>query len=237
MNDGNLAVSHTPAVRIDNLSFAWIAGQPVLRIGRLAIGRAERVFVRGPSGSGKSTLLAIIGGVVAPDTGHVGVLDRDLASLSGAERDAFRADHIGFIFQMFNLLPYLSVLENVTLPCRFSAQRRAAAIGAGGSVDAEARRLLGKLGLGKEGLLRRSVTQLSIGQQQRAAAARALIGRPELVIADEPTSALDADAREDFIDLLNEECAAVGATVIFVSHDRSLSGRFDRTIALDELDG
>lgn len=229
MSDGGLAVE------IEDLRFAWVAGQPLLRIERFVIGRAERVFVQGASGSGKSTLLAIVGGVLSTDSGSVKVLDQDLQALSSAKRDAFRADRVGFIFQMFNLLPYLSLLENVTLPCRFSARRRAAAARESGSVEAEARRLLTALGLGDEGLLGRPPTELSIGQQQRAAAARALIGRPDLIIADEPTSSLDADARENFIDLLSGECTAVGAAVIFVSHDRSLGRRFDRAVSIGEI--
>jgi putative ABC transport system ATP-binding protein len=150
--------------------------------------------------------------------------------MSGAARDRFRADHIGFIFQMFNLIPYLSVVENVRLPCGFSRRRRANAERAGGSVGAEALRLLDHLDMTHDGLLRRPVTELSVGQQQRVAAARALIGAPEIIIADEPTSSLDADRRAAFIDLLFAECAREQATLVFVSHDASLAGRFDRAV-------
>jgi putative ABC transport system ATP-binding protein len=223
------------AVEIHDLRFAWTAEQPLLQIRRLAVGRTERLFLQGASGSGKSTLLAIIGGVLSAGAGSVKVLNQNLNELSGAGRDAFRADRIGFIFQMFNLLPYLTVLENVTMPCRFSARRRTAAENESGSIEAEARRLLSKLGLSDEALIARTPMELSIGQQQRAAAARALIGRPDLIIADEPTSSLDADAREDFIDLLNQECAAAGTAVVFVSHDQSLGRRFDRTITLGDI--
>ena len=137
---------------------------------------------------------------------------------------------------MFNLVPFLSVLDNVTLPCRFSARRREAAAARGGA-EAEARRLLEHLDLGPEARSRRAVTALSVGQQQRVAAARALIGRPEIVLADEPTSALDADRREAFVRLLFRECAAEGATLLFVSHDRSFAPLFDRTLALDQAAG
>ncbi len=139
------------------------------------------------------------------------------------------------IFQMFNLLPYLSVLENVTLPCRFSAPRRARAIAAAGSVVAEARRLLAHLGLDDLGLERRAAAELSVGQQQRVAAARALIGRPDLIVADEPTSALDTDRRLDFVELLHRECESTAAALLFVSHDRSLAGHFDRVAELPAL--
>jgi putative ABC transport system ATP-binding protein len=144
-------------------------------------------------------------------------------------------DRIGFIFQMFNLLPYLSVRDNVALPCRFSARRRARALTEATDIRTEAERLLGHLGLSDRDLLDRRVTELSIGQQQRVAAARALIGRPELVIADEPTSSLDTDARGDFLALLMRECTAAGSAIVFVSHDRSLAARFDRQVELTEL--
>jgi putative ABC transport system ATP-binding protein len=230
-----LATNATAAVELTNLSFAWKHSEPVLAIRRFAVARNERVFLQGPSGSGKSTLLAIVGGVLTPDAGQVVVLGSDLKALSAAKRDAFRADHVGFIFQMFNLLPYLSIVDNVVLPCRFSARRRQAALRHGAGVAQEAERLLAHLGLTDRRLLNRRVDQLSIGQQQRVAAARALIGRPELVIADEPTSSLDADARDDFIELLLQEADAAGAAVIFVSHDRSLGERFDRSVALGEI--
>ncbi|HSM23175.1 MAG TPA: ATP-binding cassette domain-containing protein, partial [Rubrivivax sp.] len=143
-------------------------------------------------------------------------------------RDAFRADHVGYVFQQFNLLPYLSVLDNVRLPCRFSRRRAARA-----PADA-AEHLLARVGLA-EALWRRPAAQLSVGQQQRVAAARALIGAPELVIADEPTSALDTDLREAFMDLLLEACAGAGSTLVFVSHDDRLAARFDRRLELPAI--
>ena len=194
--------------------------------------RGERLFVRGPSGSGKSTLLSLLGGMVLPQTGTVRVLGQDLAELGGAGRDRFRADHVGFIFQMFNLIPYLSVVENVVLPCGFSARRSEQAAKAGGSVQAEALRLLEHLDMADPDILGRRVTDLSVGQQQRVAAARALIGAPELIIADEPTSALDADRRLAFIELLFEECAREKSTLVFVSHDAELAAKFDRSVEL-----
>jgi len=194
----------------------------------------ERVFIHGPSGSGKSTLLALLGGVLIPERGSVQVLGTELSSLPPARRDRFRGDHVGFVFQLFNLVPYLSVLENVVLPCRFSARRRGRAINAGGSVHAEAVRLLSHLDL-EPSLLARQVTDLSVGQQQRVAAARALLGRPEIVVADEPTSALDANRQESFLRLLLQECAAAGATLLFVSHDRRLAVQFTREIDLEAV--
>jgi len=220
-------------VELCGVRFAWPnAVAPVIDIETLRILRGERIFLRGPSGSGKSTLLSLIAGVVAPRAGTVRVLGQDLGALGGARRDAFRADHVGFIFQMFNLLPYLSVVENVTLPCGFSRMRRARIAD---RIDAEAVRLLRQLDMGSADLLRRPVTELSVGQQQRVAAARALIGAPELVIADEPTSALDADRRAAFIDLLFHECAQTQAALIFVSHDATLVPLFDRAIELRDI--
>lgn len=226
----------TTAIAIRDLEFRWRAdAPPTLLIDRLEVNRGERLFIKGPSGSGKSTLLSLLGGVTTPQCGSLEVLGQGLQGLSGAQRDHFRADHIGFVFQMFNLLPYLSMVENVTLPCRFSKRRRERVQAQGLSLEAEALRLLEHLDLADEKLLARPVTELSVGQQQRVAVARALIGAPELVIADEPTSALDADRREAFLTLLEQECMEQGITLLFVSHDASLESLFDRTIALAEL--
>ncbi|MCE8000269.1 MAG: ABC transporter ATP-binding protein [Rhodobiaceae bacterium] len=221
------------AVVMKDLMFSWDGGAPLLDIADLEIKRGERVFLHGPSGSGKSTLLGLFGGVLLPDAGDLTVLGHNLAGLGGRARDRFRADHLGIIFQMFNLLPYLSVADNVALSCRFSKVRSNRAEEAGG-VSAETDRLLRNLGLPDEAMTR-PVTDLSVGQQQRVAVARALIGQPELIIADEPTSALDADHRNVFIDLLSAECATSGATLIFVSHDLSLAQNFDQTVALGEI--
>lgn len=226
----------TTIVDLAGVRFSWSANAPpVLDIESLRVGRGQRVFLRGPSGSGKSTLLSLIAGVITPDRGTARILGRDLGALGAAARDRFRADHIGLIFQMFNLIPYLSVVENVTLPCGFSRYRRARALRAAPSVEAAAQRLLAQLDIGHRQLLRRPVTELSVGQQQRVAAARALIGAPELVIADEPTSALDADRRSAFLDLLFRECAQEQAALLFVSHDASLAPAFDRDIDFARL--
>ncbi|MGH8677861.1 MAG: ABC transporter ATP-binding protein [Burkholderiales bacterium] len=223
-------------VDLSGVRFSWSGASPlVIDVESMRINAGERVFLRGPSGSGKSTLLSLLAGVVSPLEGTVRILGQDLGAIGGAARDRFRADHIGFIFQMFNLISYLSVVENVCLPCGFSPRRRARAMQAGGSVQAEAVRLLEHLDMADAQLLRRPVTELSVGQQQRVAAARALIGAPELVIADEPTSSLDADRRAAFLDLLFRECAREKAALIFVSHDASLAPLFDRAIQFIEI--
>ena len=221
------------AVRLDDVKFRWRSdAPPVLDIPSLSARAGERLFISGPSGSGKTTLLNLLAGISQPETGTVEIMGTDLSQLSGGDRDAFRADTIGFIFQMFNLLPFLSLAENVLLPCRFSSARRARAAAASGGAEAEARRLLTHMGLAAEVDADRSAAELSTGQQQRVAAARALIGAPQVIIADEPTSALDANAQAAFLDLLTGEAARTGATVLFVSHDRRLESHFDRVIDL-----
>jgi putative ABC transport system ATP-binding protein len=220
------------AIELNDVHFAWPRGAPVLAIPRFAVAQGESVFLKGASGSGKSTLLGLIGGVLQQARGSILVLGTSMRDLRGSRKDAFRAAHIGFIFQMFNLLPFLSVLDNVTLTARFS---RARAARAGGDLAGEARRLLADLGLSDPQLLARPVTELSIGQQQRVAAARALLGRPDLLIADEPTSALDADTRLGFLDMLKRECASAGTTLLFVSHDTALARSFDRTVSMSEI--
>ena len=223
----------TPAIHARDLVFAWPGKPRLLDIPEFRLEAGERVFLRGPSGSGKSTLLGLLGGVLTPQAGSITLAGTDLTALGAGARDRFRGDHLGFIFQMFNLIPYLGVLENVTLPARFSAARAARI--AGGDVVAEARRLLAALGLGDRDIESRPVTELSMGQQQRVAAARALLGRPTILIADEPTSALDSDARGDFLELLMRECRAQSASLLFVSHDVALGSLFDRVVSLADL--
>lgn len=226
--------SDPPLVHISDLVFAWPNQEPVINIPELTIARGERVFLAGPSGSGKSTLLGLVGGVLTATSGEISILGKNLSSLGAAERDRYRSDYVGFVFQIFNLLPYLSVIDNVTLPCRFSRRRKDRALRQSQTIEAEAERLLQHLDISPE-LMRRRVTDLSIGQQQRVAASRALIGAPELLIADEPTSALDHGLRERFIDLLLAECDAAESAVLFVSHDVSLGPLFDRQIALSDI--
>lgn len=227
---------HTPIVRLSGVTFRWSRRQgPVLTIPEFKVSANERLFIHGPSGSGKTTLLNLIAGVAHPEEGDVQVLGQNLSQLAHARCDAFRSDHIGLIFQMFNLVPYLSLMENVVLPCRFSSRRYERATTNGLDLEATATRLLSELGLDADRLSSRPVSELSAGQQQRVAVARALIGAPELIIADEPTSSLDADAQEAFLQLLFNEVSDVGATLLFVSHDRRLEERFDRAISLPEI--
>lgn len=222
-------------INVENVSFSW-PGQsaPTLQMDAFKVERQDQVFIAGPSGSGKSTLLALIGGIVVPQRGTIAILGTELHSISASARDQFRVDHIGFIFQQFNLIPYLSILDNVLLPCQFSRYRRQRALAKGTTLRSAAESLLRSLDLAPA-LWSRPVTQLSIGQQQRAAAARALIGQPEIIVADEPTSALDADRQQRFLDLMQRECEQACSTLLFVSHDQRLASRFSHRLALNEL--
>ncbi len=220
-------------LNITDLRFGYNPEQPLINIDQFNIGRGESVFLKGPSGSGKSTLLGLIGGVLSPQSGKLSICGLDMTQASPAKRDSIRADHLGIIFQQFNLLPYIGIIQNCTLPCRFSARRRERAIKTSGAVTAAAQELIGQLGLEAE--LSRPVGELSVGQQQRVAVARALIGGPDLIIADEPTSALDHDTRDRFIELLNRSRAQFNSALLFVSHDQTLASHFDRSISLAEI--
>ncbi len=223
-------------LKVDSLRFRWPSGQrDVMDIAEFEIQQGERVFIKGASGSGKTTLLSLLGGINLANAGSINILGTEISQLKQSRRDEFRADHIGFIFQLFNLIPYLSVIENITLACKFSRKRRLRALSKSSSLEDEAFRLLSHLQLGESAVLNKKVSDLSVGQQQRVAAARALIGSPELVIADEPTSALDADTREHFLRLLLKECELSGSSVLFVSHDAALEGAFDRSIDLSAV--
>lgn len=224
-------------VTMSGVRFAWPGRNPfAISVEDFSVARGTRLLLLGPSGSGKSTFLNLLCGIITPQEGRVSVLGTDTARLSGGARDRFRAEHFGIIFQMFNLLPYASVMDNVALPLHFSAQRRRRAEQVdNGSVALEAERLLTRLGLDRSIVQGLSAASLSVGQQQRVAAARALIGRPELIVADEPTSSLDRGRQAAFLDLLFGEAAAAGATVIMVSHDESLAPAFSDVRRLDEI--
>jgi putative ABC transport system ATP-binding protein len=225
------ATPNAKAVDIRDLTFSYVEGRKVLDIPSLSINRGERVFLFGPSGSGKTTLLGLLAGVLKAERGSITVLGSNLTEMSGFERDDFRAVHIGYIFQMFNLIPYLSVIENILLPCRLSPHRRARL--GGQPMEQAGLEVARQLGIGD--FINNQVTELSVGQQQRVAAARALVGHPELVIADEPTSALDSDLRESFLELLFRSCELAGATLVFVSHDRQLMPLFSSSLSLPEV--
>ncbi|NQZ05320.1 ABC transporter ATP-binding protein [Idiomarina sp.] len=221
------------AIEIDRLAFAWQGDQLTLDIPHWQVEAGETVLLRGPSGSGKSTLLSLLAGINVAKQGSVKLLEQSLSELSGRKRDRFRADHIGYIFQQFNLLPYLSALDNVLLATRFSPKRRQRVTESGQSAEQLAIQYLQRLGL--SATQQQAAANLSVGQQQRVAAARALLGAPELLIADEPTSALDSDRRDDFIKLLLELSEQNNTTVLFVTHDASLGQYFNRHVELSDI--
>lgn len=217
-------MTQPPAIELRDVIFAYPGGHPVIDISRWRIERGSRVFLKGPSGSGKSTLLHLIAGLLLPQSGDITVCGECVSSLKAHARDRFRAREIGIVYQQFNLLPYLTVQDNLRVAEHFGS----------GKSPVSASALLQRLRLPEEQLHRR-VDQLSVGQQQRVAIARALINAPSLLIVDEPTSALDADARDTFISLLLEVAAAQQATVLFVSHDASLTHYFDQVTDLASL--
>ncbi len=224
-----------PIVQMTDVVFRWPGrGAFTLAIDLFTLHKGERLLLTGPSGSGKSTFLSLLAGTVTPQEGVIDVLGTDIARLSGAARDRFRAEHLGIIFQMFNLLPYGSAIDNVVLPLSFSPGRRTRAKAEGGG-RAAAVRLLESLGIERPLIENASAASLSVGQQQRVAAARALIGSPELIVADEPTSSLDRGLQQAFLDLLFADIAAAGATLIMVSHDESLSPRFTHAVNLTDI--
>lgn len=220
----------TSALEIKNLKFSYGNNPVVLDIPVLEVKSAERVFIYGPSGCGKTTLLGLIAGVLDPQEGSLRVLNEDMKEKSSHERDHLRGAQMGYIFQMFNLIPYLNVFQNIVLPLKLNQKRQA-------RMKEDIEHSVGVLAkrLNIENLLKRRVTDLSVGQQQRVAAARALIGRPDLIIADEPTSSLDAQHRQAFLEILLEQAAQTKATVLFVSHDQSLAPFFDRTLHLPQI--
>lgn len=197
---------------------------PILNISNLEFQKNETVFLFGPSGSGKTTLLEVLAGVLSGDSGEVSVLGKNLQTLTSAEKDHFRSNHVGYIFQQFNLIPYLSVKENILLPFLFNSKKLDKSL---------YNKILHALSIAN--LEEKLASQLSVGQQQRVAAARALIIQPEIILADEPTSALDYDHREKFLKILFELVKLEKSTLIFVSHDRSIQDLFDRKVSLHEV--
>jgi len=228
--------AETPdVIRMTGVRFAWPGRDAFsLAIDTFSLPAAKRILLIGPSGSGKSTFLSLICGILSAQVGEIEVLGTDITKLPASARDGFRAEHFGIIFQIFNLLPYGTVIDNVLLPLSFASMRRKRATTKGRAED-EAVRLLTCLGLEPHLTRGLSAANLSVGQQQRVAAARALIGSPEIIVADEPTSALDRNRQVAFLDLLFTQVSDAGATLIMVSHDETLAGRFDEVMRLETI--
>ncbi|MGA0241799.1 MAG: ABC transporter ATP-binding protein [Candidatus Marinamargulisbacteria bacterium] len=224
-------------IHLNNLRFQYDGPEAFsLRLKDFQVAAGTSVFLDGPSGSGKSTVLNLMAGLTSPDQGTVTLLGTNIHQLTAPMCDQFRADHMGIIFQSFNLVPYLSVIENIMLPCVFSKKRQAHAVKTFGTLLCAARQWFQDIGI-DSARYTAPVTQLSVGQQQRVAIARALIGAPELIMADEPTSALDSLNKDQFMTLLFNETQKVGATLLFVSHDTTLKAWFKRHVAMTDLLG
>lgn len=215
-------------IDIKNLHYTWPgATDPTLDVPEFQLAKGESVFLRGASGSGKSTLLSLLCGILPAPANTVKILDTDMASMTVRKRDRFRADHIGIVFQQFNLIPFLSVGANLRLAARFANN-------ANQDVDGRARELLQSLQMPTD-ILDRQADKLSVGQQQRVAIARAFINEPEILLADEPTSALDSDARDHFVQLLLSLRESTGCSILFASHDNSLASYFETKVALSDI--
>lgn len=222
------APTTVPALQVQSLRFAYGKhAAPVLDIPAWEVAAGAQVFLRGPSGAGKSTLLNLLAGVLLPSSGIVRVLGQNLTALSSHKRDRFRAAHIGLVFQQFNLLPYLSVKDNIILAAHFNGRR-------GTEVETHLYKLLASLNLARD-LAQQPAATLSVGQQQRVAIARALINDPQIIIVDEPTSSLDADARDAFLELLLGLTEPCGKTLVFVSHDQNLAHHFQQALDLSQI--
>ncbi len=226
-----------PAIELSDIDFCWGSTSMDFRIQvkDFRLEKMESVILVGPSGGGKSTLLSLICGILRPQNGVIKILGQDFERMSNSERDSFRADNIGIIFQQFNLLPYLSALDNVLLPLEFSLLRRKTSGEIKEKHNAEAKHLLKSLSITPETLGKQKAATLSIGQQQRVAAARAVIGSPELIIADEPTSSLDEKSQDEFLKQLFAEKTAKGASLLMVSHNPRIAKRFDRLVELSDI--
>lgn len=218
-------------IKIESLNFYWSKKSNFkIFVPSLEIKKGEKVLLLGESGSGKTTLLSLMCGFLNPLSGNISINGNTINQLSSKTRDEYRADNIGIIFQQFNLLPYANVVDNVLLPLYFSKVRS-------NNVSNKKEKvieLFKQLRL-PDDIAQFRASSLSMGQQQRVAVARALIGNPSLIIADEPTSSLDADAQKIFLNLMFEQISENNSTLLMVSHDKSLSNQFDRLIDINEI--
>lgn len=221
-------ISEQPALLLRDVKYAYDKQAPlILDIPEWRVERGARVFLRGASGSGKSTLLNLLAGMLVASEGEVQVAGSNMKQLSARQRDRFRAQHIGVVFQQFNLIPYLSVMDNVLLAANFAG-------GLSKDTEQTAKRLFAQVNI-PQSLYQQKAMHLSIGQQQRVAIVRALLNSPDLLLVDEPTSALDADNRDAFMRLLLEVVEAQAASLVFVSHDLNLAAYFETTLELASI--
>ncbi len=218
----------TPVIELESVrkSFALPGGESidVLDVPAFALGEGEQCALEGQSGSGKSTLLHVIAGIMRPDAGRVVIDGVDLGRLDEARRDRIRADKLGLVFQQFNLLPGFTAIENVLVAMSF---------GSGKPDRWRAADLLAAVGLSHR--LHHKPAQLSIGQQQRVAVARALANRPRVILADEPTASIDAAHQQQVIDLLRGTCTEQGVALLVVTHDPDVASQFPRRLRLEDF--
>jgi putative ABC transport system ATP-binding protein len=217
-----------PMIELDDLRFAYPEGDFALEVPKLRVERGERVALVGPSGSGKTTILNLVAGIAVPHRGRILVAGEAIAALSDSARRSFRVQQIGLVFQEFELLEYLSVLDNILLPYRIHPSLRLET-----DVRDRARSLADRLGIGH--VLGRSPARLSQGERQRAAVCRALVTQPALLLADEPTGNLDPNNKGRVMDALFEIAKENGATLLTVTHDHDLVPRFDRAVDVKEF--
>jgi len=211
------------AVSVEGLAFRYRSGDFRLEVGDLAIARGTSTAIIGPSGSGKTTLLNLVAGIYLPSAGRILVGDTEVSALSDAARRAFRIASIGLVFQEFELLDYLSVLDNILLPYRI-----APTLSLDRSVRERAAELASTVGIADK--LRRNTRRLSQGERQRVGVCRALLTEPPLILADEPTGNLDPTTKDRVLDILFTFAARAGSTLLTVTHDHGLLDRFDETL-------
>ena len=220
------------SISINNLSFAYAGSEGFgLQIPELTLSCGQTYLLLGQSGSGKTTLMSLLAGTLRPQGGALQLAGRDMADISPSQMDRFRGEHIGFIFQTLNLIPWLSARDNIALGLAFAPARRARLTA---DTQSEIEALVARLNIEADSL-NKPAGELSIGQQQRVAAARALIGAPDIILADEPSSALDEANTKDFFELLLSGLDRSRQTLLVVSHDTRISSFFDHVLSVDDI--
>jgi putative ABC transport system ATP-binding protein len=224
-----------PIIKFSNILFSYDkvlnkkVPNLVLNIPKWQVSRGQHTFISGVSGSGKSTLLNLLSGINSPDSGELIMLGQTLTKMSGKQLDVFRAKNIGVIFQQLNLIPYLSVLDNILLAAHLAKKTNDKT-----ALQNRIELLIAKLNLPLS-ILSKQASELSVGQQQRVAIVRAMVNEPAILIADEPTSALDQQSKSAFLALLFELVKSTNCTLLFVSHDQSLAEQFESVVEMSVL--
>lgn len=215
-------------IKIRDLNFVYEKSNFELSVSKIDVNTGEKIVFTGPSGCGKTTLMNLISGILLPKSGDIEITDINIAKMNDSQRRNFRIQNIGFIFQTFELIDYLNILDNITLPLRISKSLKLT-----DEVIEKAKLLAKDVGLEKN--LDISISNLSHGEKQRVAICRALINDPEYIIADEPTGNLDYTNKEKAMDIIMNEVTRHKSTLLMVTHDESLISRFDRKIDFHSL--